>query len=73
MNFIKYKMNIGMHIFQHYDIITKKTGHFLLMRSFSFAEVFDNYTVNNKNLVSMCACIRVLECLCMCVRKRMRD
>ena len=74
LNFIKYKTNIGMHIFQYYDIMTKNRsllgydGHSALLK------FLDEYTV--QKIQSWCPCVRgicLLECICMCVLKRMRD
>ena len=61
LNFIKYKTNIGIHIFQYYDIITKNRSLLAYDGHSALLKFFDNYTVqNNKNLVShvcvyMCA------------------
>ena len=48
-----------MHIFQYYDIITKNRS--LL--------AYDGHSALLKSLITIC----VLECMCMCVGKRMRD
>ena len=64
LNFIKYKKNIGMHIFQHYDIITKNRsllaydGHSALLKFL--------ITIQYKTIKTWCPCVRVYVCLSVC-------
>ena len=64
LNFIKYKQNIGMHTFQHYDIITKNRsllaydGHSALLKFL--------ITIQYKTIKTWCPCVRVYVCLSVC-------
>ena len=59
LNFIKYKTNIGMHIFQHYDrSLLAYDGQSALLKFL--------ITIQYKTIKTWCSCVRVYVCLSVC-------